>query len=143
MKRTILCQKIVEAANNFDSQGDHEAVDNLTKLANKLAAKEMKVVEAFNLFRPFQNMLQSPVQMLTGANKSGPGSLEMMLKFVQKRNPQAYPALAQKVQAYRQQGQTLLQELKTSVQAQPQRPAVTVAQDQPATQPAINPTTLV
>jgi len=93
-KRIILCSQLIEQANSFDSNGDHETADQLTKVAKQLSNKEISVREALN----FGRMLGGLTGGLAGAALAPmfarqKGGLEYSMQVLQKKYPNLYNQL--------------------------------------------------
>jgi len=93
-KRIILCSQLIEQANSFDSNGDHEKADQLTKVAKQLSNKEISVREALN----FGRMLGGLTGGLAGAALAPmfarqKGGLEYSMQVLQRKYPILYNQL--------------------------------------------------
>ena len=102
-KRIILCSQLIEQANSFDSKGEHETADQLTKVAKQLSNKEISVREALN----FGRMLGGLTGGLAGAALAPmfarqKGGLEYSLNVLKTKRPEFYNQLFQEYQQIRQ-----------------------------------------
>lgn len=92
--RIKLCSQLIEQANSFDTAGDHQKADQLTKIAKQLSNKEISTREALN----FGRMLGGLTGGLAGAALAPmfarqKGGLEYSMQVLQKKYPQIYNQL--------------------------------------------------
>lgn len=99
-KRIKLCSQLIEQANSFDTAGDHEKADQLTKIAKQLSNKEISTREAIN----FGRMLGGLTGGLAGAALAPMfarqrGGLEYAMQILQRKYPQLYTQLLPEYQS--------------------------------------------
>ena len=89
--RIKLCSQLIEQANSFDTAGDHQKADQLTKIAKQLSNKEISTREALN----FGRMLGGLTGGLAGAALAPMfgrqrGGLEYALGVLRLKRPEYY-----------------------------------------------------
>jgi len=102
-KRIILCSQLIEQANSFDSKGEHETADQLTKVAKQLSYNEISVREALNFGKILGNgMFGLAGSALAPMFARQKGGMEYALNVLKTKNPTAYNNLFTKFQAIKQ-----------------------------------------
>ena len=114
-KRIILCSQLIEQANSFDSNGDHEKADQLTKVAKQLSSNQISIREALNFGRMFGGLTGG----LAGAALAPmfarqKGGLQYSMQVLQKKYPQLYNQLLPEYQAL-QNSEKLIQPKKDAL----------------------------
>jgi len=114
-KRIILCSQLIEQANSFDSKGEHETADQLTKVAKQLSYNEISVREALN----FGKILGNGMFGLAGAALAPmfarqKGGMEYSMQVLQRKYPNLYTQLLPEYQAL-QTAEKLIQPRKDAL----------------------------
>lgn len=114
-KRIILCSQLIEQANSFDSNGDHEKADQFTKVAKQLSSNQISIREALNFGRMFGGltggMAGAALAPMFARQKGG---LQYSMQILQKKYPQLYNQLLPEYQAL-QNAEKLIQPKKDAL----------------------------
>ena len=106
-KRVIVCNDLTEKANYFDSIGEYDVANDLTKVAEKLSNNKITVREAINFGKLFSNplnMVKNPLQnvagMVAGGGRKAPNIQNIINKI---QDPTAKAQMQQQLNAYNTQ----------------------------------------
>lgn len=106
-KRVVVCNDLTEKANYFDSIGEYDVANDLTKVAEKLSNNKITVREAINFGKLFSNplnMVKNPLQnvagMVAGGGRKAPNIQNIINKI---QDPTAKAQMQQQLNAYNTQ----------------------------------------
>lgn len=130
MNKKVLCEKLIKIANEFDSNGQNEIADEITKVAESVAANTR---EAFFAKRIFDSLRRSRGQqnIVQMAYLSGDTNLYQKATQLQQQEMQMNASK----QALMQEINAAMRAKKSGQPAVPAQPAVAASPAQPGVPP--------
>ena len=104
--RIVVCNDLTEKANYFDSIGEYDVANDLTKVAEKLTNNKISIREAFNFGRMFSSpltMMKNPLQNVAGMVGGGRKAPNVQNIINSIQDPTAKAQMQQQLNAYNAQ----------------------------------------